>query len=96
MVRRWSALPDRDGDLEIAGAIRYWESASDGYYLYRNETNNSAWLVVQADAGPKNPFGVGAKVSVFDGSTLLGFRQIIIFASGFELGTTSAWQDTAF
>jgi hypothetical protein len=68
---------DGDGDLEIAGTRLYWDDPEDGFWVYRNNTNNQAWLVVRVDAGPNNPYGVGSKISVFDGAQLIGYRQVI-------------------
>ena len=68
---------DGDGDLDLAGARAYWEVAGDGFWVWRNNTNNNGWLLVSADDGPLNPFGVGAKVYVYDGTALLGYRQVI-------------------
>jgi hypothetical protein len=62
---------DNDGDLDIVGP------GDGGFYLYRNNTNNNAWLKVRVNPGPKNPFGVGAAVSVYNGTTLIGYRQVI-------------------
>jgi len=69
---------DGDGDLDLAGKRLYYDTgSSDGFWLFRNNSNNNNWLVVKADDGPLNPFGVGAKISVYDGSTLVGYRQVI-------------------
>jgi hypothetical protein len=64
---------DNDGDLDVAGPY----SDSGGFYLYRNNTDNNSWLKVRVNAGPKNPFGVGAAVSVYNGTNLIGYRQVI-------------------
>ncbi|WP_456406403.1 CRTAC1 family protein [Thiolapillus sp.] len=67
---------DNDGDLDVVGARIHWEADGDGYYIYRNDTNNNRWLIVKVDAGPKNPYGVGAKIKVFSGAKLLGYREM--------------------
>ena len=68
---------DGDGDLDLAGARAYWEPASDGFWVKRNETNTNGWLQVRVDDEAKNRFGVGAKVWVYDGTTLVGYKQVI-------------------
>lgn len=68
---------DNDGDLDLAGVRSHWEPQYAGFWVYRNNTNNNAWLKVRVNAGPRNPFGVGSKVSIFNGSELLGYRQVI-------------------
>lgn len=67
---------DDDGDLDVVGARIHWEANGDGYYIYRNDTNDKRWLIVKVDAGPKNPYGVGAKIKVFSGAKLLGYREM--------------------
>jgi len=69
---------DGDGDLDLAGKQLYYQSApNDGFWVFRNDADNSDWLIVNVEGGTKNPFGVGAKVYVYDGNRLLGFRQVI-------------------
>jgi hypothetical protein len=69
---------DGDGDLDLAGKKLYYNTdANDGFWCFRNNANNNHWLVVNVDDGPKNPYGIGAKVSVYDGSRLVGYRQVI-------------------
>ena len=67
---------DADGDLDVVGARIHWEANGDGYYMYRNNTDNNRWLIVKVDAGPKNPFGIGSKIKVFSGGKLLGYREM--------------------
>ena len=67
---------DDDGDLDVVGARIHWEANGDGYYIYRNDTNNNQWLIVKVDAGPKNPYGIGAKIKVFSDTKLLGYREL--------------------
>jgi hypothetical protein len=64
---------DGDGDLDQAGI----NVVKDGWWVYRNNTNDNRWLKVNVDAGPQNRFGVGSKVSVYDGSQRIGYRQVI-------------------
>jgi hypothetical protein len=69
---------DGDGDLDLAGKRLYFNTdAGDGFWLFRNNTNNNNWLIVNVDDGPLNPYGVGAKVYVYDGNRLVGYRQVI-------------------
>jgi hypothetical protein len=62
---------DGDGDLDIVG------TGDSGFCVYRNNTDNNAWLKVRVSAGAGNPWGVGSKIFVYNGSTLIGYRQVI-------------------
>jgi hypothetical protein len=68
---------DGDGDLDLAGARAHYEVSGDGFWVFRNNTNNNNWLIVNAIDGTLNPYGIGAKISVYDGSRLVGYRQVI-------------------
>jgi hypothetical protein len=68
---------DGDGDLDLVGARGFYEVSGDGFWVYRNEANNNSWLIVNVVDPPLNPFGVGAKVYIYDGNQLLGYRQVI-------------------
>ena len=70
---------DGDGDLDMAGIWVAYPSGNElrGYYIHRNDTNDNNWLIVKVNAGANNPFGVGAKVKISNGSRLLGYREIL-------------------
>jgi hypothetical protein len=69
---------DGDGDLDLAGKRLYYESfPKDGFWVYRNDTDDDRWLIVNVVDGRLNPFGVGSKVYVYDGERLVGYRQVI-------------------
>jgi hypothetical protein len=62
---------DNDGDLDLL-LVNFYSNV----VLYRNNTNDKNWLRVKAVGTKSNPDGIGAKVSVFAGEKLIGFRQI--------------------
>ncbi len=62
---------DNDGDLDLL-LVNFYSNL----VLYRNETNDKQWLRVKAVGTKSNPDGIGAKVSVFAGDRLVGFRQV--------------------
>jgi hypothetical protein len=68
---------DGDGDLDLAGARAHYEVSGDGFWVFRNNTNDNNWLIVNVIDGTLNRYGIGAKISVYDGSRLVGYRQVI-------------------
>jgi hypothetical protein len=69
---------DGDGDLDLAGKRLYYNTdSSDGFWVFRNNADNNNWLIVNAIDGALNRYGIGAKISVYDGSQLVGYRQVI-------------------
>ena len=70
---------DNDGDIDIIGA----------YNIYRNEMNNSNYLIFSLRGIQSNYYGIGSKISVYEeghlgeGSYLKGFRQVQAGGQGY-------------
>ena len=62
---------DNDGDLDLL-LVNFYSNV----VLYRNETNDKNWLRVKAIGTKSNPDGIGARIKVFDGDKLVGYRQM--------------------
>lgn len=41
------------------------------------DLNSDGWLKVKVNGGDQNPYGVGSRISVYDGAELIGYRQVI-------------------
>ena len=78
---------DGDGDLDMYGTN--WLSGNTPwkypgkFVLYRNTTNNEAYLKVRLEGYRSNRFGVGAKLEVYEAGhlgeekRLLGYREVL-------------------
>ncbi len=62
---------DNDGDLDLL-LVNFYSNV----VLYRNDTDDKNWLRVKAVGTKSNPDGIGAKVRVYAGDKLVGYRQI--------------------
>ncbi len=62
---------DGDGDLDLL-LVNFYSNV----VLYRNETNDRNWLRVRAEGKKSSRDGIGARVRVFAGDRLVGYRQI--------------------
>ena len=82
----WVAAPtadfNRDGRLDVF--LVEWEPALPSLLL-RNETQSGNWL--QVSVGPEHGFGIGWRVSVFDGDALIGSREITV-TQGYSAGVS--------
>jgi hypothetical protein len=77
------ALADLDGDGDVDAVVLAPVNSNQGVKVFRNEQNDSAWLLVDLNGPGKNTFGVGATVRVYDAghiddvTHLRGTRQMI-------------------
>lgn len=80
----WVAAPtadyDRDGRLDVF--LLEWEPSLPSILL-RNETSAGNWLQVSVD--PDNGYGIGWKVEVLHGDTIVGAREITV-TQGYSAG----------
>ncbi len=82
--QHWVAAPtadyDRDGRMDIF--LLEWEPALPSILL-RNESGTGNWLEVSVDA--EKGHGIGWRISLFDGSKLIGSREITV-TQGYSAG----------
>ena len=80
----WVAAPtvdyDRDGRLDVF--LLEWEPSLPSIML-RNVTETGNWLEVSV--GPEDGFGIGWRVEVLDGDTIVGARDITV-TQGYSAG----------
>jgi hypothetical protein len=80
----WVAAPaadyDRDGRLDVF--LLEWEPALPSLML-RNDTATGNWLQVSVDGA--EGFGIGWRVDVLDGDTIVGAREITV-TQGYSAG----------
>lgn len=80
----WVAAPsadyDRDGRLDVFGVE--WEPSLPAL-LFRNETPSGNWLEVSV--GSEHGWGLGWRVEVLDGDTIIGAREITV-TQGYSAG----------
>jgi hypothetical protein len=80
----WVAAPsvdyDRDGRLDVF--LLEWEPSLPSILL-RNETETGNWLEISV--GADEGFGLGWKVEVLDGDTIVGAREITV-TQGYSSG----------
>ena len=86
---------DNDGDLDLVV-----NNVNMDAFLYRNntqETTNNHYLKVTFKGQEKNPFGVGATVSVYKGGTTLFYEHVPSrgFQSSMQYGLTIGLGDAA-